>query len=78
MTFTDYAQIVMTGGMRYNGSVISWGRSEQRNAEVGGHINSGDGNVVGTIEAGTTGQHQNYNNYDRESQKAAKGDSGPF
>lgn len=40
MTFTDFADIVRTGGMRYNGSVISWGRSKKRNKLVGGHEDS--------------------------------------
>ena len=40
MTFGDFADIVRTGGMRYNGSVISWGRSPTRNKAVGGHENS--------------------------------------
>jgi len=40
MTFTNYADIVRTGGMRYEGSVISWGRSEKRNKIVGGHADS--------------------------------------
>ena len=40
MTFTDFADIVRTGGMRYSGSVISWGRSKKRNEIVGGHIDS--------------------------------------
>jgi len=40
MTFTDYADIVRTGGMRYGGSVISWGRSPKRNTMVGGHKDS--------------------------------------
>jgi len=40
MTFTDYADIVRTGGMRYSGSVISWGRSVLRNTAVDGHDDS--------------------------------------
>ncbi len=40
MTFTDFCQHVRDAGMRYGGSVISWGRSEKRNKAVGGHVRS--------------------------------------
>lgn len=40
MDFLTFADHVRTGGVRYSGSVISWGRSQKRNEEVGGHPDS--------------------------------------
>lgn len=40
MTVAQFCSIVAVGGMRYNGSVISWGRSKARNTRVGGHEDS--------------------------------------
>lgn len=40
MNFPEFAQHMMTIGMRHKGSVISWGRSEKRNDHVDGHPNS--------------------------------------
>lgn len=40
MTFNEFCDHVRTGGMRYGGSCISWGRSAKRNAAVDGHADS--------------------------------------
>jgi hypothetical protein len=40
MNIDNFCNIIATGGMRYNGSCISWGRSVQHNHDEGGHENS--------------------------------------
>ena len=40
MDVGTFAAILAVGGMRYNGSCISWGRSHSRNSDVGGHSDS--------------------------------------
>ena len=40
MDVATFASILAVGGMRYNGSCISWGRSQKRNTSVGGHPDS--------------------------------------
>ena len=40
MTPLDFAQAVMTYCAWSRGSVTSWGRSPERNVQVGGHVDS--------------------------------------
>ena len=40
MTVSEFAAHIHTIGLRYNGSVISWGRSRARNQQVQGHEDS--------------------------------------
>ena len=36
MTIGDFCSVIAAGGMRYEGSIISWGRSKKRNATLPG------------------------------------------
>ena len=40
MTVEEFASHIAVIGLRYRGSCISWGRSPEHNAKVGGHKDS--------------------------------------